>query len=652
MSTDTVSHRVDVLGCVPLFADWEPAELEETAKRCSERTYLKGEVVWRAGDAGDDLLIVVSGELAVWGTDEEGDEQLIARVGPGECVGEMALLLGEYRSATVTCTRSVVVLALAEPDFRDLVRNDARALARMSQLLSRRVASLAHRHAVHSPTTVGAVVAAPGVPGASLVAAALAAFVGERLGRQVLLVRVRRNGVPARDVGPHSVAGRFLTERVAVVDVAMGDPLLEHHLAAMLDLVVSSIGSLVPVVIFDLQQHPAADVVSASASCDTVVEVVATPDAPRALPRGGTSVLRVVNLYGEGNGDGPLRVPISGCDPFVLRVDGALVGRPVEEQVDRLVSEPQAPASIVLRRLAHKVLGVSVGLAMGGGAALGIAHIGVLKALEDGGVPVDMVVGSSMGAVVSVGYAAGITPDTMEDMTRRVGTVRTTLSLLKPALDGTGLLAGSRITKILGPLLPEGVETFADFVRPCRVLATDIESGERVTFEEGSVELAIRASCAIPLIFTPVRVGDRTLVDGAVVDPVPADVARDMGADVVIGVNVFPPLELGTSTRLSRVFHNVNRLNPIAYLHGMQSAPNILDVIMNTVQLLESELGSFKSLCADVSLNVDLGGFSWVEFYRGLEIMERGRLEGQRSLPEVRAALHRRLERYGAAVPA
>jgi NTE family protein len=178
-----------------------------------------------------------------------------------------------------------------------------------------------------------------------------------------------------------------------------------------------------------------------------------------------------------------------------------------------------------------------------------VAHLGVLKALEQNGIPIDLVAGCSMGVIV--GYAAGLRAAEMINVARQIGTRRMLLSALDVSLTGPGLLAGNRLIKIFGPLVGP-IQTFEQLQLPCRTVATDIETGERVVIGSGRLDAAFRASCSVPMILCPVRHGGRVLVDGGIVDPVPAE----------------------------------------------------------TMQTLQYELGNFKAIAADVRINMDLADFS------------------------------------------
>jgi NTE family protein len=482
---------------------------------------------------------------------------------------------------------------LSKQDFDAIVR-DRGGLALVSAIVARRAVALTNRAPVRRRTIVAGVVAEPGVRGASLVAGAVDALARTTLGRRCALVRVAADD----DLAIAVARARTLHagEHLVVVDLPSGTT-VEH----------------------------------ATALCDTVVLV--TTDGTRTHE----GALVVVNRH-RATGPSP---SINRCDPFVLPDDEVLTRLDRDLAVAAILGGRAPGVRIPIERLVRKLFGVTVGVAFGGGAAFGIAHIGVLQALERAGIVPDLFAGTSFGAIVALGAAGGLSGDDMAEIARQRGNVRTTLSVLDPAFDGTGLLAGRRLIRIFAPMLAH--ERFDQLGRPCRVVATDIDSGERVELGDGRIDEAFRASCSIPLIFSPVVTGGRTLVDGAMVDPVPAEVVRAMGADIVIGVNVVPRLEPGSTTAISRTFKRINRFNPLAFRAGARGLPDIVDVLMNSLQVVQRELGAFRSLAGDVHVDVDLAGFTWIEFYRAMEIVERGRIAGEAAVAQLAAEIERRL---------
>ena len=173
-----------------------------------------------------------------------------------------------------------------------------------------------------------------------------------------------------------------------------------------------------------------------------------------------------------------------------------------------------------------------VGLALGGGMARGCAHVGVLRELERNGIPIDLIAGTSVGSLIGGAYAAGLTPDQIEDLAMNI----TWNDLGRVTISRLGFYDSKRTEDFIRSNFP--VTEFEQTRIPFGAVATDIQTGKMVVFTEGSLPLAIRASCAMPIFYTPVMVNGRMMVDGGLVGHIPASVARMMGADVVIAVDV------------------------------------------------------------------------------------------------------------------
>lgn len=180
-----------------------------------------------------------------------------------------------------------------------------------------------------------------------------------------------------------------------------------------------------------------------------------------------------------------------------------------------------------------------IGLALGGGGARGLAHIGVLKVLEAEGIPIHYIAGTSMGGIIGAFYAAGLSMEQIEASAHRTGRLREILRLIDLRLSTQGALKGMRIRKRLAKDLGEEL-TFADLRIPLTLMATDLISGREIMLSEGNVVEAVRATLSVPAVFIPVQTDNLRLADGGVLNNVPADVVRRMGAEVVIAVDVLP----------------------------------------------------------------------------------------------------------------
>jgi NTE family protein len=635
--TNTIAARIELLSRLPMFGGFSTAEMNALADSLVEVTYHRGDTVCAVGEVGEALFICVSGEVEVLaGT----PARVVNRHGPGELFGEMALLRGDPRTATVVATRHTRLLALDKAAFERFFLGNAKALAELSRELSRRLARATAGERTLRVTTIVSITGARHLAGRTLIGATLAAVLEDLTGRPAMVMWLAsehegrcprlENLLAASADGLWGSVDRETLGGVPMLTVRAEGNVTPGALGAVLD----NLATRTPfVVVVTDGERP--DLAHAAEECaDVAVRLESkVPSRHKAA-----ATLTVLNLY---NRETP-PVPLSDCEPFVMRVDPELQHRSLSDCIARIRRGPRTPAGAAVHRLARKVLGSTVAVVLGGGAAFGIAHIGVLKVLENHDIPVDMTVGCSMGALVAMGYAAGMSADALIENALRLGNVRSLLWIASdPCFTKPALLAGRNLANLLMPLIAP-YENFDELLLPCRAVATDIQSGERIAIGSGRLEAAGRASSAIPMVFAPIEHDGRVLVDGGVVDPVPAEVARDMGADVCISVNAVPPLRRGVETAISRLYRRVRQANPFSWLTGERRMPSMLDIVMNSMQLLQHQLGNFKAIASDVRICPDMSDFTWIEFYRPQEMIDRGMAAAESAVPEIRRALAER----------
>jgi NTE family protein len=231
-----------------------------------------------------------------------------------------------------------------------------------------------------------------------------------------------------------------------------------------------------------------------------------------------------------------------------------------------MITEPSQPDTLDHRSgLRRRPV---VGLALSGGGARGLAHIGVLKALSRAGVPIDCLAGASMGGVIGAAFAAGVPVEEIEAFALHNSRPVRMLRLVDLFPLRHGLITGARMREELCRLL--GAETtFADLRIPFAVTAVDLISGEEVVLRDGLVVDAVRASAAVPAVFDPVEIGGRRLVDGGILNNLPVDVARSFGAEALIAVNVAISyydrdlVDDGSAPARLRIAHNAWRAEAI-----------------------------------------------------------------------------------------
>jgi NTE family protein len=265
-----------------------------------------------------------------------------------------------------------------------------------------------------------------------------------------------------------------------------------------------------------------------------------------------------------------------------------------------------------------------VGLALSGGAARGLAHIGVLRVFREQGIPIDMIAGTSAGAVMGAVYASGQDIERMVEHALDAGWKRLA-PLIDPSFPKTGFIKGRKITGLLSTYVGGNIK-FSDLKIPLACIATDIDTGEEVVIDSGPVLEALRASISIPGIFTVVRREGRHLVDGGLTTPVPVNVIRQMGADFVIAVNVNPDI----SSRAG----GVSKKSIEAH-----KEPNIFQVMMQSIYITTYSLARNNLIHADIVIEPDLTNIGAGDFQKAEEFINKGQRAAQKVIPEIRRRL-------------
>src|SRR2546422_10872473 len=248
-----------------------------------------------------------------------------------------------------------------------------------------------------------------------------------------------------------------------------------------------------------------------------------------------------------------------------------------------------------------------VGLALAGGFARGIAHIGVLRVLREAGIPIDCVAGTSVGAIIGVGYCAGASLDQMA----RVGTSTSFTDFGRWTPSWLGLATNQRMEKYLARFTP--VKTFEELLTPLAIATTDISAGVSVYYSHGPVAPPLRASCAYPGLFVPIQFEGRTLVDGFLTAPVPVEGALLLGADIILAVY----LESG----------------------NIEEPRTFTDVLSRSFNIIQRHGDLAWRTQADIIIEPDVKNFVWDDFTKTPDMVAAGEAAALAALPEIRALL-------------
>ncbi len=255
-----------------------------------------------------------------------------------------------------------------------------------------------------------------------------------------------------------------------------------------------------------------------------------------------------------------------------------------------------------------------IGLALGGGAAKGFAHVGIIKALENAGINIDYIAGTSMGALVGGYYAMTKNAKMLEDQI--LNTKRSDIfpiSELIKRRDGA-LFRGESIADTLKKEF--GDAKIENCKIPFTAVATDVANGDEVIINSGSLVEAIKASIALPAIFKPVEIGGKLLMDGGLANPVPADIVKNMGAEYVIAVDVSSKWMTAPDELLK--------------------THDIYSIVSNAFSIIEYQIAKGPLKSADIVLRPPVLNYDWMNFEKARELIKIGERELELSLREIR----------------
>jgi len=256
-----------------------------------------------------------------------------------------------------------------------------------------------------------------------------------------------------------------------------------------------------------------------------------------------------------------------------------------------------------------------IGLALGSGGPKGLSHIGIIKVLEKNNIPIDFIAGVSIGSLIGGFYSTTKDIDKIEEIALS-NSWRQTLSLFFDLSMCQGFVSGRKIKIFIENIV--GKVNFKDLKIPFSAVATDIGTGKTVILHEGEVALAIRASSSIPLIFKPVRLDNKLLVDGGLSMPVPVEIVRKMGADLVIAVNL--------------------DADYFSYFEG--NSFGFYKIADNSIKLLRHHLASSNIRGADIIVNPKVGQVGWSKFVDGKNVILAGEEAMQQSMSQLKGLIH------------
>ena len=644
---------------IPLFSKLLPRELQIIDTHSSVVQYKKEEIIYREGDPPNAFFCILSGRAVVYTQDSRGNQTVLEYLHRGKYFGIISLLTGEPHSVTAKAVNDCEVLRIEKSDFDIILKRIPSLAVDLSLTLGRRLKRKDIHQKVIFETKIISVFSSYAQAGKTTYSLNLSLGLNHQTSRQVILLEIvgneQRHHCPAYlgisefkplDLSSRSILSmqelnaHILKDRDRKIDLLClnYDLTQEVGLKAILG-ILSFLVNDYHYIVLDLPAQMTKGIFDLLNQSDLIHLITYSQDVD--LKRTSNLIQRLEKEFNFS--PEKIKVIINAYEraKFGFQDELKILEHPVYATLPRLgldkilpiLDEPESEYSHIIRRISREIGECLVGLSLGVGGAYGFCHIGVLKVIEEEKIPIDVIAGSSMGALIACLWAIGKTSAEILQMAHHIKDKRFMLGLVDLTLPRLGFIKGRRLYKFLSNYL--GKKTFQDLRLPVKVLASDVKNKELVVIDKGSLLDAVMASCSMPGIFHPFRPpplknkwwGAATsgsgssgfLVNGGLLAPLPTEVLQAMGVKKVIAVNVTPSKEDIKEHSLQESSRRYKKTN-------------ILELIFGSIEIMQSEIAIRQAKYADVVIHPDTSGLMWIDFDKAEEFAKRGEIEARKNL--------------------
>lgn len=662
-----------VFSQIPLFFDLTTKEKDLVFESSEVISYKPGDIIYRQGNAPDAFFCILTGRVQIF-SQKDGTEETLEFITRGKYFGFISLLTGEPHSVSARAVNDTLIIRIPRENFEKILKQIPRLAIDLSQMLSRRLKRKdLHPKSIFESTLVSIYGDALIADDAALYALNLAVSLKKEAGKKVILVDLKPESsaiwkvlnIPSsacflaweQFFHPQDVFRKVIHSEAGVDVLGVCSPLRGTGDIAPL---VALLTTLVNDYHYCLLHVPAdfgpeafkilyqSDIVHLLAAPvpDSVRKLSRLFEMSGLLEKVRRKKLRLLiveekNVHGRGK-------TLSVCQEETLFHLPVFATLPPQREGEPFLisSDPLTPYAHAIRRIARQMGEVIVGLALGSGSAMGLSHIGVLQILEEEGINVDMLAGSSIGALFGAFWTAGYSAGEIQTIVLKNNKTRYLLGLDDLMFPLRGIIRGHHVRSFLKRYL--GNKTFCDVRMPFRVVACDARTMQQTVFESGKLIDAVMASISIPGIFAPYGLAGKYYLDGGIVNPLPSDVLVNAGAKKVIAVNVLPSpeeiartYELNVQKRVKPDFvkQGVLRYPWFCLKHKVQEwmDPNLFGLIVSTVQSMEFLMAQLRCMDQlDICLHPDMTGVIWSDFEHAEDLIARGRRETMAHMDQIK----------------
>ena len=573
----------------PLFQNLSQKEKILIANRSQIVEHNKRDLIYNEGQKKDFLYVVITGRITLFHPEKHGKKEAAVEIlRKGDYFGIISLLTGRPHSASARVLNDARLIRIDSKAFDEILEKVPRLAIHFSKTLSRRLKRDYTTGKEIFQSTILSIYSQEDDKHSSSYARALGASIVKESGKKVACISINKE---VSKENPYGIKSKAVTiKKPEGINSVLGELTGVCHF-----IILDLSANLTKVEKAALRQ---------SDVCHLVIDIdsASVKDAGLLLKKIGKPKEEVKIILKEG------RRPFK--QKHYITIEKLLPG-----VLYATLPYEAEKYNKAIRRIARETAKVLVGLALGSGGAIGLAQVGVLEVLEEEGIPIDIVVGTSIGALVASLWTSGFTAKEVKKICTTFDTKLRTLGLLDITLPKKGLISGRKVRDFLTTYL--GKKTFYDLKKPLRIVTCDINKREEVVISSGSLVDAVMASISIPGIFNPVASKDGKLfVDGGIVNPLPISVLSKEGIKRVIAVNSIP--------------------SPDDAVNISPRGQSIFDIIINSLYAMEYKIAKYSSQEADIYIHLIPKEGMWFEFYKAKEFMEFGRKKAIKVLPELK----------------
>ncbi|MBI4707489.1 MAG: patatin-like phospholipase family protein [Candidatus Omnitrophica bacterium] len=657
-----------VLQEIPLFSELTDEDREQVSQKAEVLEYRKGQIIYEQGNAPSGFYCVLAGRVVISSKDTFGNAIILEYLHRAKYFGIISLLTNEPHSVTAQAINDCVILFIKKDDFDHFLRKMPHLAIDLSKTLSRRL----KRKDLHQKTifesSIISVFSSYSQAGKTIYALNLGLSLKKETHKSVVILdilpldkihtlpqKLGFSGCKILDLS-NSAADNPNLVKEFLVEAKSGIGLVCFHYRPEDEICVRRLVGIISLLVNDyhfliidlpsLMDRPIFNILNQS----DVIHILTSPEQVD-LKRTRHLIERlvdefafkeekikvVINEYKHSRLTHEEQVEILNKNIF------ATLPKIELESCDRLVEdEPVCEYARAVRRIARQLGESMVGLVLGVGVGYGFCHIGVLKVIEEEKIPIDVIVGASIGSVIASLWAIGKSSEEILEITKEFKAPKHIWNLLDFTLPFMGFIKGNKLRKLLDRHL--GNKTFYDVKLPLKIVASDVKRKESRVFEKGLLVDAIMASCAMPGVFLPFKIKEEMLFDGGIINPLPTEPLIKIGVKKIIAVNVTPSRQ-----DILRQYEEIRGQISVGITGNIKKRSwfglreyirnsfknNILDIIFSSIEVLQSEVALKEAQLADVVLHPNTSGLNWLELHRAEEFAKRGEEEARKNLDKI-----------------